>query len=281
MALLSRLLPLLRCAFPGARFLVRLDSGFATPEVLRFPRCLPAARLRRLDAEERRAGAARRTRHDAGAGTQRAERSNRARRRRDPLCGRLEEAATACRDQGRSRPTLGDAIAQPRLNSLLLWAFAGVALVLWAVGVYGISAQRVSQRRREFAIRLALFASPASVFGMVTRESLAIGAIGVMAGLCGRGTPWRCALARPLRSGRERCRDACERRVCRARRRVACRLATGREGGRRRPDDDPADRVGRRPSVFRSRSRRWRASAAHWRSRAPHRRKPEDRIGAA
>ena len=62
---------------------------------------------------------------------------------------------------------LGDAIAQPRLNSLLLWAFAGVALVLSAVGVYEVSAQRVSQRRREFAIRLALGPSPASVFGMV------------------------------------------------------------------------------------------------------------------
>ena len=35
-ALLSRLLPLLRCAFPRARFLVRLDSGFATPEVFDF-----------------------------------------------------------------------------------------------------------------------------------------------------------------------------------------------------------------------------------------------------
>ena len=34
--LLSRLLPLLRCAFPRARFLVRLDGGFATPEVLDF-----------------------------------------------------------------------------------------------------------------------------------------------------------------------------------------------------------------------------------------------------
>ena len=80
-------------------------------------------------------------------------------------------------------------MAQPRLNSLLLRAFAGVALVLSAVGVYGVSAQRVSQRRREFAIRLALGASPASVFGMVTRESLAIGALGVVAGLCGAGLP--------------------------------------------------------------------------------------------
>ena len=176
---------------------------------------------------------------------------------------------------------LGDAIAQPRLNSLLLWAFAGVASVLSAVGVYGVSAQRVSQRRREFAIRMALGASPASVFGMVTRESLAIGAIGVVAGLCGAGLlggalssvlygvaandvvtlvgAAAVVLAVTLLAG----------------------LATGREGGRRRPDDDPADRVGRRPSVVRSRSRRWRASASHWRSRAPRRRKPEDRIGAA
>ena len=80
---------------------------------------------------------------------------------------------------------LGDVVAQPRLNSLLLWVFAGVALLLSAVGVYGVSAYAVSQRSREFAIRLALGARPSSVFGMVTRESLTVGAIGVAAGLCG------------------------------------------------------------------------------------------------
>ena len=74
---------------------------------LRLPGCLPAARLRPLDTEERRAAAARRARHDAGAGAQRAQRPNRARLRRDPLCGRLVEAAAACRDQGRGRPTRG------------------------------------------------------------------------------------------------------------------------------------------------------------------------------
>ena len=104
-ALLSRLLPLLRCAFPRARFLVRLDAGFCDTGGLRLPGCLPAARLRHLDTEERRAAAARRARHDAGAGAQRAQRPNRARLRRDPLCGRLVETAAACRDQGRGRPT--------------------------------------------------------------------------------------------------------------------------------------------------------------------------------
>ena len=97
---------LLRRAFPRARFLVRLAAGFATPEVknsaTRFsqeahmlnrirhvcgwwfiPGYLPAARLRGLDAEERRAGAARRARHDAGAGAQCAQRPDRARLRRD------------------------------------------------------------------------------------------------------------------------------------------------------------------------------------------------------
>ena len=106
-ALLSRLLPLLRCAFPRARFLVRLDAGFATPEVFDFLDACP-----RLDyvisiPKKRRAAAARRARHGAGAGAQRAQRPNRARLRRDPLCGRLVEAAAACRDQGRGRPTRG------------------------------------------------------------------------------------------------------------------------------------------------------------------------------
>ena len=82
---------------------------------------------------------------------------------------------------------LNDVVAQPRLNSLLLWIFASVALPLSAAGVYGVTSYVVSRRRREFAIRLALGARPASVFGMATRESLAIGAIGVAAGLCGAG----------------------------------------------------------------------------------------------
>ena len=74
--------------------------GFCDAGGLRLPGYLPAARLRRLDAEERRPGAARRTRDEAGANAQCAQRSNRARLRRDPLCSRLLETPAACRDQG-------------------------------------------------------------------------------------------------------------------------------------------------------------------------------------
>ena len=67
---LCRLLPLLRQAFPQARFLVRLDGGFATPEILDVPGCRAAARLCGGDGHERRIAAPRRARPDRGARAQ-------------------------------------------------------------------------------------------------------------------------------------------------------------------------------------------------------------------
>jgi putative ABC transport system permease protein len=77
------------------------------------------------------------------------------------------------------------AIAEPRLNSLLLWVFATIALLLSAVGVYGVMSYSVSQRTREFAIRMAIGAESRSVFALVTREALVVATIGVVVGLGG------------------------------------------------------------------------------------------------
>jgi putative ABC transport system permease protein len=80
---------------------------------------------------------------------------------------------------------LEEAVAEPKLSSLLLWVFAGVALLLSAVGVYGVMSYSVAQRTREFAIRMAIGAGWRAVFAMVTREALAVAAAGIAIGIGG------------------------------------------------------------------------------------------------
>jgi putative ABC transport system permease protein len=77
---------------------------------------------------------------------------------------------------------LDQAVATPRLNSVLLWLFAGMALVLSAVGVYGATAYAVTRRTRELAIRIAIGAPSSSVFQLVTRHGLTVALIGILAG---------------------------------------------------------------------------------------------------
>jgi predicted permease len=74
-------------------------------------------------------------------------------------------------------------VAQPRLNLSLLAAFAALALVLAAVGVYGVMAYAVTQRTQEFGIRMALGALPADVLKQVFLEGGRLAAIGLALGL--------------------------------------------------------------------------------------------------
>ncbi|HEY0566472.1 MAG TPA: FtsX-like permease family protein [Terriglobales bacterium] len=76
-------------------------------------------------------------------------------------------------------------IAQPRFNMVLLAGFAGLALFLSAVGVYGVMTYSVSQRTREFAIRMALGASGANVQRFVLKEALRLALVGLGAGIIG------------------------------------------------------------------------------------------------
>lgn len=75
--------------------------------------------------------------------------------------------------------------AAPRLLMFILTAFAVVIATLAAVGVYGLMACLVNDRRRELAIRLALGAQPSALAAFVTRQGLAIAAVGIAAGLAG------------------------------------------------------------------------------------------------
>ena len=86
---------------------------------------------------------------------------------------------------GTMEEVLAGRLAQPRIYTLLLGAFALLALVLAAVGLYGVVSYSVAQRTRELGIRLALGSSPASLVGGVMRHAAALTAVGVGIGLGG------------------------------------------------------------------------------------------------
>lgn len=72
--------------------------------------------------------------------------------------------------------------SRERFNMLLMSVFAGAALLLAAIGVYGLMAYSVQQRRQEIGIRLALGAETRAVRGMVVRQGMLLAMAGVMAG---------------------------------------------------------------------------------------------------
>ena len=76
-----------------------------------------------------------------------------------------------------------ESIARPRLTAVAMSVFAGAALLLAALGVYGIVAYSVSQRSREFGIRVALGAKPSQIVAMVVGQNLRIVAMGLGAGV--------------------------------------------------------------------------------------------------
>jgi putative ABC transport system permease protein len=77
---------------------------------------------------------------------------------------------------------LGTHLAQPRFNMMLLAVFAGVAMILAAIGIYGVIAYSVTQRTREIGIRMALGAQRAQMLRMVLRQSLTLVVIGITIG---------------------------------------------------------------------------------------------------
>jgi putative ABC transport system permease protein len=78
---------------------------------------------------------------------------------------------------------LHSSVAQPRFRARLLSLFGVVALLLSAVGIFGVISYSVSSRTREFGIRVALGASPRSLRRMVLQEGLKLAAAGLSAGI--------------------------------------------------------------------------------------------------
>jgi predicted permease len=85
--------------------------------------------------------------------------------------------------------TMGDLISQAtalrRFQMTLLTAFAGTAMLLGMVGIYGLLAYSVKQRTSEIGVRIALGASRGRVLGMILRQGLQLTIVGLMFGLAG------------------------------------------------------------------------------------------------
>ena len=80
---------------------------------------------------------------------------------------------------------LADLVAEPRLYTLLLGVFAGVALILASVGVYGVMSYSVTERTHEIGIRMALGATASNVKWLVMRQGMGPVVAGWAAGLIG------------------------------------------------------------------------------------------------
>ena len=78
---------------------------------------------------------------------------------------------------------VSDSVAQPRFYMTMLAVFAGIALVLAAIGIYGVISYTVAQRSRELGIRIALGATQRRVLGQVLGEGLTLTIGGVAIGL--------------------------------------------------------------------------------------------------
>jgi len=86
---------------------------------------------------------------------------------------------------------LYDSLARQRFSSTMLGAFAGFALLLAAVGLYGVMSYLVTQSTHDIGILVALGARPGNILSLVVRQGMQLTLIGIVAGLIGAAAATR------------------------------------------------------------------------------------------
>jgi putative ABC transport system permease protein len=81
--------------------------------------------------------------------------------------------------------SLSDSMAEPRFSMLVLATFAGLAVILAAIGLYGVISYSVAQRTKEIGIRVTLGATRSAIARLVVGDGLRLALLGVVLGLCG------------------------------------------------------------------------------------------------
>ena len=104
---------------------------------------------------------------------------------------RSVDPEAAVSNPGPMRQALDESLGPRRFNLSLFGAFAGTAILLAVIGLYGLVSYAVSQRTQEIGLRMAIGATPGDVQRMILRQAATLGLLGIVVGvgITGAGLP--------------------------------------------------------------------------------------------